>query len=82
MAITVYSKPACVACNSTYRKMDKEGVIYSTVDISKDEQAYEFVKSLGYAQAPVVVTDEDHWSGFQPDKIMTLVKPAEEETAA
>ena len=23
-------------------------------------------------QAPVVVTDDDHWSGFRPDKIATL----------
>jgi protein involved in ribonucleotide reduction len=30
------------------------------------------VKSLGYLQAPVVVTDEDHWSGFRPDKIDEL----------
>jgi len=26
---------------------------------------------LGYSQAPVVVVDEqDHWSGFQPDEII------------
>jgi glutaredoxin-like protein NrdH len=23
-------------------------------------------------QAPVVVTDQDHWSGFRPDKIEEL----------
>ena len=27
---------------------------------------------MGYMQAPVVVTDNDHWSGFRPDKIATL----------
>lgn len=78
MAVTVYSKPACVACNSTYRKLDKHGVIYSTVDISEDAEAYEYVKSLGYAQAPVVVTDEEHWSGFRPDRIEEMIKPEEE----
>jgi len=30
------------------------------------------VKSLGYMQAPVVVTDDGHWSGFRPDKIASL----------
>jgi glutaredoxin-like protein NrdH len=30
------------------------------------------VKELGYLQAPVVITDEDHWSGFRPDKISEL----------
>lgn len=34
--------------------------------------AIEQVKSLGYVQAPVVITDEDHWSGFRPDKIDEL----------
>ena len=27
------------------------------------------VKSLGYAQAPVVMVGADHWSDFRPDKI-------------
>ncbi|ODT41718.1 MAG: NrdH-redoxin [Microbacterium sp. SCN 70-200] len=59
MAITVYTKPSCVQCNATYRALDSKGI---------DEH----VKSLGYLQAPVVVTDEDHWSGFRPDKIDEL----------
>ena len=37
----------------------------------------EQVKSLGYAQAPVVVAGEDHWSGFRPDKIKTLALAVE-----
>ena len=32
----------------------------------------EYVKGLGYMQAPVVVTDDEHWSGFRPDKIEAL----------
>jgi glutaredoxin-like protein NrdH len=81
MAITVYSKPACVQCNSTYRKLDKHGVVYDTVDVSKDQAAFDFVQSLGYAQVPVVVTEDQHWSGFQPDMIEALAQP-KEETAA
>lgn len=80
MATTVYSKPACPACTSTYRKLDKEKLAYDVVDITQDVEAYAFIKSLGYMQAPVVVTDEDHWSGFQPDKI-TLLKESLKEAA-
>ena len=72
MAITIYSKPNCVQCTATYRALDKAGLSYETIDISLDAQALEQVKSLGYAQAPVVVAGEDHWSGFRPDKIKTL----------
>ncbi|HHW51043.1 MAG TPA: glutaredoxin-like protein NrdH [Pseudoclavibacter sp.] len=72
MTITVYSKPACVQCNATYRALDKLGVEYTVVDVTEDAQALETVKSLGYMQAPVVVTDDSHWSGFRPDKITEL----------
>ena len=72
MTVTVYTKPACVQCNATYRALDKKGIAYQSVDISQDADALERLKSLGYMQAPVVVTDQDHWSGFRPDKIEEL----------
>ncbi|ORC22088.1 MULTISPECIES: glutaredoxin-like protein NrdH [Rothia] len=76
MTVTVYTKPACVQCNMTYRALDKLGVEYSTVDITKDPEALELIKSMGYLQAPVVIAGEDHWSGFQPDKINSLAAMA------
>lgn len=72
MSVTVYSKPACVQCDATYRAMDRKGINYTVVDISQDAAALEYVRSLGYLQAPVVVTDDAHWSGFRPDQISTL----------
>lgn len=72
MAITVYTKPACVQCTATYRALDSKGIAYEVVDLSQDPTALEQVKALGYMQAPVVVTDEDHWSGFRPDMIDEL----------
>ncbi|GAA1803584.1 glutaredoxin-like protein NrdH [Nesterenkonia flava] len=80
MSVTVYTKPACVQCNATYRALDKNGVTYKTVDISQDAEALERVRALGYMQAPVVITDNDHWSGFRPDKISELASA--ESTAA
>lgn len=70
--ITVYTKPSCVQCNATYRALDAKGIDYQILDLSEDPTALEHVKSLGYLQAPVVITDEDHWSGFRPDKINEL----------
>lgn len=74
MSIVIYSKPACVQCTATYRALDQRGISYSVVDISKDEQALSMVRSMGYLQVPVIVTENDHWSGFRPDKINTLVR--------
>ena len=68
----VYTKPACVQCTATYRALDSKGIEYDVLDLSEDPAALEQVKSLGYLQAPVVITDENHWSGFRPDKIDEL----------
>jgi glutaredoxin-like protein NrdH len=76
MTITVYTKPACVQCNATYKALDqqglKPGVDYQKVDISLDSEARDYVMALGYLQAPVVVAGNDHWSGFRPDRIKAL----------
>ena len=37
-SITVYTKPACVQCNATYKALDKQGIAYETVDISLDSR--------------------------------------------
>jgi len=76
MTVTVYTKPACVQCNATYRALDKKGIAYQSVDISEDPTALERVRSMGYMQAPVVITDNDHWSGFRPDKISAIADSA------
>jgi glutaredoxin-like protein NrdH len=70
--ITVYTKPACVQCNATFRALDNAGIRYTAVDITEDTDAREYVLSLGYLQAPVVVTTDTHWSGFRPDRIKPL----------
>ena len=72
--ITVYSKPNCVQCTATYRALDKAGVEYTVIDISQDADARDYVMSLGYLQAPVVVlADGHHWSGFKDREIKAAV---------
>ena len=72
MTVTVYSKPACVQCTATTRALDARGIAYTLIDLTADPDAYQLVTSLGYRQAPVVIADADHWSGYQPDKIASL----------
>lgn len=74
MSITVYSKPACVQCTATYRALDQRGIAYNVIDISKDDESLSLVRGLGYMQVPVIVTATEHWSGFRPDKINSLVR--------
>lgn len=68
--LVVYSKPSCVQCTATYRALDAKNIPYRVVDLTESDAAMEYVKELGYAQAPVVVVDDqDHWSGFNPIEI-------------
>lgn len=72
MTVTVYSKPACVQCDATYRALDRKGIDYDVVDLTIDPTALEVVRTLGYLQAPIVVAGDVHWSGFCPDRIDEL----------
>lgn len=72
--ITVYTKPSCVQCEATKRMMDKLSIDYKTVDITLDKEALDMLVSKGYKSAPVVITNNDSWAGFVPDKISGLVE--------
>lgn len=84
--VTVYSKPACVQCNATYRALTKKGIAYDVVDVTEDEAALTHVLALGYQQVPVVEHTHDvegldqHWSGYHPDHITTLAAALSEVT--
>jgi glutaredoxin-like protein NrdH len=69
---TVYTKPACVQCDQTKKLLDKNGIEYTTIDISKDQEAFEKIVTLGFMSAPVVISGDDSWAGFQPDKINSI----------
>lgn len=76
MSITVYSKPMCVQCDATKRALNKQDLVYEEVDLTEDPNALEFVKSLGYVQAPVVMAGDQHWAGYRPDRIKKIAKEA------
>lgn len=72
--VTVYSKPNCVQCDATKRLMDKLDISYNTIDITQDTEAFDKIVGMGFMAAPVVITDDDSWSGFNPDKINRLAE--------
>ena len=76
MRTTVYTKPQCVQCGATIKALDKAGISYQLIDLAEDAEARDYVMALGYLQAPVVVTDHDHWAGFRPDRIKALASTA------
>lgn len=77
MTITLLSKPNCVQCKATERKLDGEKLDYTKEDIY-DEANLATVQELKYMAAPVVLVRDaagdiiDHWAGFNPTKISEL----------
>lgn len=72
MHVTVYTKPNCVQCAATKRKLDQLDIPYETVDVTANEEAYNLVVSKGFQQAPVVNADGEWWSGYRPDLLNNL----------
>lgn len=67
----LFTKPACVQCTATKRQFKKNGSKYAELNLQSDEGAMDLMRELNpdALQAPVVVTRNDTWSGFRPDKI-------------
>ncbi|MXP50006.1 redoxin NrdH [Pantoea sp. Eser] len=72
MRVIIYAKNNCVQCNATKNALDRQGIAYQLINLDSQPEAIDNLKSLGYRQVPVVMADDDHWSGFRPDKIASL----------
>ncbi|WP_326493266.1 glutaredoxin family protein [Kocuria sp. SL71] len=81
---TVYTKPQCIQCDRTQAHLTKHNVAFHTRDITTDPEAHRYItETLGYQQAPVVVTDDgQHWSGYRPDKLAQLATAQHAPSAA
>lgn len=66
--VTLYTKQDCVQCGGTKRKLDKEGVVYETVDLSaayadiapaedraEAQRFVDAIKEMGHMQMPVLI---------------------------
>lgn len=72
--VTVYTKPGCSQCYGTKLRLDKLGVVYSMVDVTKDDAAYDLLVSRGFQEMPIVDPGDGSswWSGFRADRLKRL----------
>lgn len=70
--VTLVSAPGCQPCRLTKRFLTDRGIAFQERNVADDPEALDLVKNLGYQSAPVVISGEQHWSGFRPDKLETL----------
>jgi glutaredoxin-like protein NrdH len=73
--VTVHTKPACVQCNATTRKLRALGIPYVTAELT-EESAARFRK-FGHLSAPVVTPPTGSWSGYRPDLLEALTTPTD-----
>lgn len=71
--ITIYSKNNCVQCKMTKRFLDQHNVSYTDINLDDNPSYIDHVKALGFSAAPVIETETQSFSGFQPDKLKTLI---------
>ena len=72
-SLVVYGLPNCVQCEQVKKFLNRMLVEFEYVDLSSDSAAYEYVRALGFTQAPVVVIGDESFSGFNPDKLNSII---------
>ena len=72
MRITIYTRNDCVQCHATKRAIESRGFTYELINLDLTPEAADELRSLGFRQLPVVVTEQESWSGFRPDMINRL----------
>jgi glutaredoxin len=79
--IVVYGHSECVQCEWTLKWLDRLEHDYQYIDIRKDADAENDVKTMGFGDHPtlpvVVVSNRsrtEKWAGFKIDKIKGLRK--------
>lgn len=77
----MFSKPegTCRQCTQSIKTLDKKQITnYTKIDVTEDQDGLNYVKELGYLQAPVFVVKNEngeivkHWGGFRPDELDKL----------
>ncbi|MGQ7373295.1 glutaredoxin-like protein NrdH [Streptococcus suis] len=71
--VTIYSKNDCVQCKMSKKFLDQHNVAYTEINLDEQPEYIEHVKSLGFSAAPVIETENEVFSGFQPAKLKSLV---------
>jgi len=71
--VTVYSTPSCSWCNALKRHLDKYGIRYRDIDVSRDQKAAEvMVKRSGQQGVPQTDINGEVIVGFDKNRINTL----------
>ena len=70
--VTIYTKERCINCDKSKLLMKRLGIAYKEISLEHTPGALDEVLSMGFQAAPVIVSAEDKWSGFNETKIRSI----------
>lgn len=75
MEVKVYSTPTCPYCKKAKEYFNSKSISYKDIDVSSNKAAAdEMVKISGQMSVPVIVINGEAITGFDKDKIESLLK--------
>ena len=73
--VTVYTTPTCTWCKTIKKHLDKNGIKYREIDVSKDQKAaQEMVRKSGQQGVPQTDINGQVIVGFDKNRINTLLE--------
>lgn len=57
----------------TKRFLEQHNVAFKEINLDEQPEFIEHVKNLGFSAAPIVETENEAFSGFQPNKLKALL---------
>lgn len=72
MNIEVWTKSNCPNCDRTQSILSTRNVTITVRSFDDEPGLMDEAKARGFMAAPVVITDDDAWSGLRPDKLAML----------
>lgn len=67
--LIVYTKPSCVQCDATQRKLVELGIEFTPLPLADHPEGLELAMCNGVTSAPVVDAGDQVWGGYKPHLI-------------
>lgn len=71
--VVVYTKPNCQQCNFVKNFLTNWNVPFESEDVTENEKALNYIKSLGITQMPVTVAGENVIKGANVPELEKLL---------
>jgi len=72
--IIVYTNPNCSQCEMTKRHLSVNDIKFEVKNVVDSPEIIPLIQEKEYKTAPIVVTDDDSWSGYNLNKLNALVE--------